>query len=726
MFWLAKSTISVFFGIIAFFIFKEKKNFLNNLPKSKIYQLSILLVLFLTLEYWILGPYSYISMVDESDHGLSRILHDQTFIGGKFLHNILGGSDFYASQLHGGQYFSLERIVLGIFPTWIGILFLKLVIYTINFFGLFLILKKFTKNNLLGIFSLCLFAAVFNPYATNNTLQHGLGYGLIPLSIYLFIFCNHKKNYLLNNFFLSLIISSSISFTHSFLAIFFSIVIFAIFFIRKNFFQFIFSILILLLIVFLNWSEVIYGFLEYSKITDRGLSKEILPLFYHGLFGSIPNLFFKTNLCFVNCSFQYSPFIIIIFLSLVTAILQLTRENKKLLLIILISIYLPVIIKFTNFLNIDTLKTINYFNIGLFLIVPSSIILIKIKNNQLSEKIFLFIIALSITIIFYNKAESFKELLVNGGQNRISNIQNIKKDNWINKKDAKIITTMPYKFFHPNFVWTYGHETFDGYINLIPSIYVDYWRYGIFNDKFKKGNYYRNGDLYINYTLKNNPFTKKKILFNEFGMDLNNYSNLNILKLLNVGYILSYTKIKEAGLNEISGPEEERFKVSSGPRNKSFYLNSFKELSNYIVSPPDLFIYELNNFSDKFYFPKKKSVLTEDLPVDEKMQYMNDNYAKNIVFVNNSLANIKLGEGNLKKIKQIKDGYKIEVDVTKDGLAVFNQIYLPFWKLYIDGKKRDIIKVNHEIMGLYLKKRDKVIEFKYERELLRERYTKNL
>ena len=106
------------------------------------------------------------------------------FIGGKFLHNILGGSDYYASQLHGGQYISFEKLMFRIFPSWISILH-KFLLFLLNFVGLRLILNNYQNSNNFGIFAISLFAIVFNPYATTNTLQHGLGYALVP---YLFIF----------------------------------------------------------------------------------------------------------------------------------------------------------------------------------------------------------------------------------------------------------------------------------------------------------------------------------------------------------------------------------------------------------------------------------------------------------------------------------------------------------------------------------------------------------
>jgi len=723
MFYIAKTIFPFLLGIFSYFYIANNYSKFDKLYFSSYKLLLIVTILFLSLEYWILGPYSLSIMHDEADHGLSRIVHDLDFIGGKFLHNILGGSDFYASQLHGGQYISFEKILFKLFPTWIGLFIHKFLIILLNFIGIILILKKYSNSDNFNIYALSLFAAVFNPYSISNTLQHGLGYGLIALSIYFFVFRINSKNYFLYNFLFSILVSISISVTHSFLPIFYGTLIFGIFYCSKNYLKFFLSILILLILVLINWSEVIYGILNFIELTDRGKYAEQIPLMFFGLLGILPHLFYKTNLCFINCNFQYSPFVLLILVALYFIIKNFNKENSKLLLIILLTIYLPIIFKFINYFGMDFLKSININNIGLFLIIPVTMVLSKLNFKKLHKNFFSIIIALAVIINFHNKIEASKQILFNGGQNRIFDVENLKKENWKDKKRARVVTTMPYQYFHPNFLWVYGHETLDGYINLIPSSYIDYWRYGVFKGNHKENEYYRNGDLYINYTHKKNPFSVDQISFEKSQRDLKEKIDINILKLINTGYVVSYIELSENGIKKISGPEKEYFSITSetGTRNKNYYITSSAELLKNLFKTPEVFIYELTNFTDKFYFPEKILKIDSSLKIDETMRYMSDNYKKNIAFVDQNLINLQSAKGNIKEIKEIKNGYKINVQINQKGLAVFNQIHLPFWNLYVNGEKRQILKVNHNLMGMILNKNDNLIEFKYERELLRER-----
>ena len=66
-------------------------------------------------------------------------------VRGTFSHNIMGGSDHYASLLVGGQNFSLERFIFSLFPTWISVLLHKFLLVGINFIGFYLLIRKLFK-----------------------------------------------------------------------------------------------------------------------------------------------------------------------------------------------------------------------------------------------------------------------------------------------------------------------------------------------------------------------------------------------------------------------------------------------------------------------------------------------------------------------------------------------------------------------------------------------------
>ena len=85
-------------------------------------------------------------------------------------------------------------------------------------------------------------------------------------------------------------------------------------------------------------------------------------------------------------------------------------------------------------MGISFFQTINFTNIGLFLIVPVSIMLTRLELINLQKIFFLPVFCLAIIINLYNKIEASKQILFNGGQNRITGVENLKIENWKEKK----------------------------------------------------------------------------------------------------------------------------------------------------------------------------------------------------------------------------------------------------------------------------------------------------
>ena len=67
---------------------------------------------FFLIQYFILGENSPISYRDNGDQALSRILHDLYYhLGGKFIHNIYGGVDYYSVAGYFSALFELEKLI---------------------------------------------------------------------------------------------------------------------------------------------------------------------------------------------------------------------------------------------------------------------------------------------------------------------------------------------------------------------------------------------------------------------------------------------------------------------------------------------------------------------------------------------------------------------------------------------------------------------------------------
>ena len=131
-----------------------------------------------------------------------------------------------------------------------------------------------------------------------------------------------------------------------------------------------------------------------------------------------------------------------------------------------------------------------------------------------------------------------------GNQIRLTSIPNlVDKTEWEPQKMYRGVTTVPYIHFHPNFLWAYGIDTLDGYINVIPKTYMDFWHYGIHKNKFVEPEpLFKGGNLYINYFTEQSNHNEI-INFDYKDLDLTDYIDINMLKATNTGFVFSYFSI---------------------------------------------------------------------------------------------------------------------------------------------------------------------------------------
>jgi hypothetical protein len=686
------------------------------------------LIILIISEYWVLGPYSYIKFYDEADTGLSRILYDLNHhTGGAFSHNILGGSDHYASLLLGGQHFSLERLIFSNFPIWIGLAVHKFLLVGVNIIGFYNLIRKLYKTERLHSIIFSIFGVLINPYSTSSTLQHGIGYALIPLAIYVFFILGNKKYYLLYTTTLSTIIALSISLTHSFLVLISGLFLSTLFFKIQRPLKLLLSLLTLILLVLINWSEAILGFYEYGKLTERVVSGEHI---YVNLLGSLPFLWSKTNICIDGCSYQFSPLILILGIVFAVSCFNNLKKNIKFIFFISLVIYFPLIIFYVvKLFNLNFLSSISFYNISLFIILPITLMAVKnfstFKNKNAQTLLVIFIFFGSF-LFFDKKFEAAKNILEGQQISKIINIPNLLNRNW-NKNEFRVVSVLPYYYYHPNFSWIYNLETLDGYINLAPKNISRYWECGLFKKTCNSDKKYDRGSLYLTYIPFKNPFEEKLIFDENKNILLDKMIDINMLKLVNAKYIFSYHNIVSKNLKLISKPKKNYYeknflrRIYTTQRNKNIYIDSFKESLSNLFDTREIYIYEVLDASDKIFFPKK--IISQYFSkIDEKFSFISDNYEKNILYTN--LTDYKSASGTISKIKKIKNGYEYEISVNQEGLLVINNFYNPFWKLDVNGMISNVINLNDYQIGVIVSKNDTKIKLLYSRETIMKKIKK--
>ena len=740
MFYLIKSTLPL--AISLFFVILINRNYtlLENSKRFLTFFCFAWITIFL-VQYFILGPYSSIHYWDEADIALSRILHDKYFhLGGKFAHNIQGGVDFYSAQLFGGQYISLERFLFSIFPVWIALFIHKLNIIIFSFFGSYLLFKKVFQAKIIDSLCLSSFISIINPYAVYSTLHHGLGYAVIPFSIYIYLYLTDKKYYFFVTTIFSILIASSTSAVHSFPAVFGGILLSYFILKPKRPKNFIISVSLLLIIVLINWSEAIYGYYDYGQVSARMFSEAHSN--YFNIFGSVPYLIGKTNYCFIDCKFEYSSTLIILVILSLAVLKKFKNDYVNIIIFILVCIYLSAIgYAIIDLFDIQSIQAINFYNFSFYIYIPISFLALKIAYNNrdnILSKIPLVFLFFAISALVTDKIDNAKQIFFEP-QKTITSIPNLVDKKWLTEKNLfRAVTTVPYIGFHPNFLWTYGFETLDGYTNIIPRKMTNFWRYGLHKNKHKTSDKELfGGDLYITYTNQQASFAKGLKYSSDQTIDLNNLVDVNMLRLTNTAYIMSYFDLKEDGLIKVSGPDKNPFPISHNfnlKRDINYYKKSILEKKDNIFNPKEIFIYQISDYYDRLFFSKKIIKSEKELDVREQYEFISQNYIKHAIYLSKAPKNRKfdsislinnthkIGKGSILNIEKVKDGYEAFVNVTENGLLVLNQLpILKFWKAYVDNQETKILKINNIQMGIVVPNGKHKINFSYERKLLREK-----
>lgn len=709
MFYVISSIIPVILSLIITYFISTNENKIKVSKNFYSYFILIWSIFFLS-KFFILGPYSPIHYYDNADIGLSRILFEKnSHLGGEYMHGILGGQDYYSTQLFGGQIISLEKILFSNLPLWIALLIHKTLLLLVGFMGTYLLFFKAYKFEKIDVIFLASFISVFNPYTVYSTIHQGLSFSSIPLAIYILLYSTQDKFYFLKVFCLALLISISTAPVHSFLAILGGIIMSIFLKKPENFKKYLFGILILLFVIIANWHESIFAMYELGSSSNRVYSAQN----YFPILGSIGWLIEKTELCFVSCNIQYSPAAI---LFLICFFLLIFLKKFKYLFILLISNYLPNIgIILINLLNINILKSLNLFNYSFYISIPIAYYILTMKkeipNNLILKKASLVFLFFSINYLIYYNFFYFKKIFYEN-QNKITSINNLINKDWEPKnKLYRIASTDPWNYFHPNFMWAYGIDTIDGYVNMVDIRFAKFWHNGLKKNKISK-------DKRVYYS---GAFTITDSLKNRESIDLSEHIDLNLLKLVNTAYVASYTPLENSDLKLVSGEEGTKnfVELKGDKRDINFYLNELSYLSKYIKKPKDILIYEIPNSSDRFYFPRKMKIFNSKLDEFEKYRFISENYEKNIIYSFKGQNN--LAKGNIIKVEKIKNGYRVKLEVINKGLFVFNNFYSKYWKIYSDSKNLKSINLADIHVGVELKIGINEVEFIYDRPLLKDK-----
>jgi len=681
--------------------------------ESNVAILSLAFGFVLYFEFFALGPNSFIHLDSEGDYSspifnyLSTAPSDEVFS-----HKFGGGNDLYSMTMIGMQFFSFEKIFFSIFPHWIAVFLHKYLIYLIGFSGTYLLARDSARCSKFAALAIGLFFTVSFFRLIDHSIAHGVGRSLFPLAIYICVSRLDKKNYFLGVLGFS-VLAMTVSPTHVFLGLIFSIVAGAILLGKIRPAKIFTTLLILTGVVLLNWHEVIFAM------------KEMTPYSARGLIGLAANWNAWTAL--KTGILRLYEFKLPLLISLLCLIVFAARKDSyairvPLMLGALLFGYVllrafpwdSVNLGFVKGLSIHTsLESITALFIPMaartaYLLEKDRLAFPPFPKSLSVGGVFL---AATVAIVIWYKGLHLSEYLYYGGQSQFHSIENLTNRDWAPDEPFRVITIRhrrPEPMIAAGF---YGLDTFDSSVNLTPAPIIRYWNLAI-----RRSGQSNEGMPRI--MLDYDQWSSEKRSLRIDGM-----VDLDMLGIANVGFVLSPVPLYGGGVEKVSGPDDDTFSIFRGLNTAEEKLGYLRHRLRKIVRYGKVYVYRVPQSLPRVFPATAVKRVADDLSDEALLRNVKKEALKRVVFVRGKEASVlnQRPEGmQVTDYQLVTNGYDIQVDAPDGGVLVVNTAYLPFWKAWADGRPVPVVQANMVHMALAVPPGTKTVKLRYRRPFFRD------
>lgn len=701
--------ISLGFSVLSFFVFYavlSRRWFRLDDDRSTL-TFFVLWMLFFTVEFFVFGPYSFVSMDSEGnlaiaiDHYLAN-KHD----GGRFSHAFAGGQDLYMMYF-GKQYFQPEVLLSYVFPSWIVILAHKIILGALGFSGSYLVARRVSSVGRLGAVAVATIFPVSHLYFLNFSTSLGTGgFAALPFAVYACVACSRRQGYVWWALAAAVVMSTAAP-THVFPAFLVAAVCGVILFDDIDIKQAALGFLLALLFSVLNWHEVLYALATGTGFTTRPQIDAGHLSFLEALRSSL--LTFLT--------YPIAPFLFV-----ASAATLFVRKDAFLVRALVAVAWV--------ILSFAAIESVPWKRLGLpllnslthaYMLLPVTMIAVAAGARALSHfpvtpqrgPALAFwrvpavaVLALGLAILTMNKIVNFGTLVWFGGQSSYVGYSNLRDPAWKPAEDFRVVTL----FETPNANITagyYGYDTFDGQLNVNPKAWSDYWVDVVHRDP------------------THNLTTRTGIKWRYWdgkSYDIEKHIRLDLLGIANVRYLFSALPLKSKSLKLVHAPDP----ANRAKARRDFFpdaLSFYRFRVRRIFDTGELYVYELPRVMPRVFAARKIEIVSDMVAPAQRHERVAAMAPARTVVVSESDGKALKAAGVLRLVgfQKVVDGYDVTVDAPGGGVLVVNNHYLPFWQARAQGRRLDIVPANGIQMAIIVPPETTDIKVRYRRPLLREK-----
>jgi len=272
--------------------------------------------------------------------------------------------------------------------------------------------------------------------------------------------------------------------------------------------------------------------------------------------------------------------------------------------------------------------------------------------------------------------------------------------------------------------WAYGLETADGYMSIYPRRYQELWVQAVAPAAEKSPYYYnylRNTGTRLFLTAKATDCSSIR---------LSDFANIDLISLLNIRFIVSPCPLQDSKLTLFAetreGPGQAWHRLSKIDKFLSIFKGDFPSKELFVYENPFVLPRYFLTSTAKMYPSRAKTLaaLGEASRQTLRTTAMVTADDTGGLTLPTEAADAGGRAGSVTVISVEPNEIRVQVDADRDSILVIANSYNPRWAAMVNGDSRKIFPVDHAFQGLTVNKGRSEVVLKYTsvvRQILNER-----
>lgn len=672
---------------LAFLILQTKRSGKACLPESP-WRFALMWVGLFTVEYWLLGPSSYLWMDDEGDL-LVPFYQFMTgrWDGAQYLHGLNGGADAGASFVIGGEFLSLDRSLISILPLWLAVLVHKAIVCAIGFAGTYGLarLAGLSRGLALGaaaLFTVAHFRLVIVTFGT------GLSWSVAPFAAWLLLRDNDRW-YWPSVLALSLLAAITVIPSQGGVTLPAVVITMAVFLGRAPL-RAVVGLALVLVAIICNWAESLVGMISLAALSPTGGKLTV----------AAPTLAEVGRLLvghWINVVYEHGIAIWLWATGLTLIAVFARRALPRHLLVFICPFVL--ILGFLVFpwqlIGLQAVRGLTY-NYMVFALVPAGVLTLAkglaaadgaLPSGTFRPRASAVLLAVALAATGWWKLHALGSLTGGSSQVVYGGVRTYEPSRpWRQGEPFRSVTLRDKGLVpEPNVAWgTYGVDAFDGFVNFPLHSFSQYMRQGVFRSAGTP-------QIMVDWAHWDTG---------RLSYDFQAQADLDLLAAANVRWVIAPVPLAEGVLRLVEGPDQippRRLPRPSGLSARAEHelmIASWKLSRLYDYGA--VYVYEIPEALPRVWPVQSVRQMADDSPVEAVLDEIRATWRGRTAVIRASDA-ARLGSPaplTVRRWEQVANGFRVEVEAPRGGLLAINALHYPYFTARVDGRPAELASAN--------------------------------